>query len=175
MTAVQTERTRSRTKVRMYRTRNDLPQETRERMIALLNQQLADTSDLYSQTKQAHWNVRGPEFFQLHELFDELAAAVQGYVDLIAERATALGGEAAGTVRMAAENSRLPEYPTDLKRGLQHVEALAERYGNYAATVRRGIDESSEAGDMDTSDLLTEISRGVDKHLWFLEAHLQSE
>lgn len=175
MAAVHTEWSQNRPEVRMYCTRNDLPQETRERTIGLLNQQLADTTDRYTQTKQAHWNVHGPKFFQLHELFDELAEAVQGYVDLIAERATALGGEAAGTVRMAAENSRLPEYPTDLKRGLQHVEALVERYANYAATIRSGIAESADAGDADTSDLLTELSRGVDKHLWFLEAHLQSE
>jgi starvation-inducible DNA-binding protein len=161
--------------VRTLRTRNSLSQATRERMIALLNQHLADTSDLHSQTKQAHWNVRGPEFIQLHELFDDLAGSVLGYVDLIAERATALGGEAAGTVRMAAANSRLSEYPADLRRGLQHVEALAERYGDYANSTRRAIDQAAEAGDIDTSDLFTEISRGMDKHLWFLEAHLQSE
>jgi starvation-inducible DNA-binding protein len=159
---------------RLFPTRNDLPATVREQMIGLCNQQLADTSDLYSQTKQAHWNVRGPEFFQLHELFDQLAEAVEAYIDLIAERATALGGEARGTVRMAASDSRLPEYPTDLSRGMDHVNALVERYANYAATTRAALDASARAGDAATSDLFTEIERGVDKHLWFLEAHCQS-
>src|SRR5262249_43910701 len=123
----------------------------------------------------AHWNVKGPEFFQLHELFDDLAEGVEGYIDMVAERATALGGEAMGTVRMAASASRLAEYPTTLKRGIQHVEALAERYGQVAAGVRAAIDTADKVGDKDTADLFTEISRGLDKHLWFLEAHLQSE
>jgi starvation-inducible DNA-binding protein len=160
---------------RMFPTRNDLPERTRAEMIALCNQNLADISDLYSQTKQAHWNVRGPEFFQLHELFDQLAEGVEEYIDMVAERATALGGEALGTVRMAADASRLAEFPTTLRRGIQHVEALAERYGQTAANVREAIEISDKIGDMDTSDLFIEISRGLDKWLWFLEAHLQSE
>jgi starvation-inducible DNA-binding protein len=168
-------RTNGRTSTRMFKTHNDLPEDVRDQMVTLLNQQLADTTDLYTQTKQAHWNVRGPEFFQLHELFDQIAEAVESYTDLIAERATALGGEAAGTVRMAAQSSRIPEYPTGLRRGLQHVEALVERYGNYAASTRKAIDEATEAGDDGTADMFTEISRGIDKHLWFLEAHLQSD
>src|SRR3954463_4394869 len=94
----------------MFSTRNDLGREVRGPMVALLNQQLADTFDLYSQTKQAHWNVKGAQFYPLHELFDRLAGELEGYVDLIAERATALGGLAQGTVRLAAANSRLGEY-----------------------------------------------------------------
>jgi starvation-inducible DNA-binding protein len=160
---------------RTYRTRIDLPASVRERMIELLNQQLASTSDLYSQSKQAHWNVKGPEFFQLHELFDDLAESVEAFIDLVAERITALGGEALGTVRMAAQASQLPEYPTDLKRGLQHVEALADRFAHYGAATRKGIDVAAEAGDAGTADLLTEVVRTIDKQLWFLDAHLQSE
>ena len=156
-----------------YGTRNDLPAEVREQVITLLNQQLADTFDLFSQTKQAHWNVKGPEFFQLHELFDRLADEVEGYVDLIAERATALGGTAMGTARMSAAASRLEEYPVDVSRGLSSVEALAARYGALASSTRGAIDHSGQAGDADTADLFTEISRGLDKSLWFLEAHLQ--
>lgn len=159
---------------RTFVTCNDLPQVVRERMIALLNQQLADTADLYSQTKQAHWNVKGPEFYQLHELFDELAESVEGFIDAIAERVTALGGEACGTVRMAAAGSRLPEYPTALTRGLQHVEALAERYSQYAASARSGIDAAIEVGDAGTADLLTDVVRAIDKHLWSLDAHPQN-
>jgi starvation-inducible DNA-binding protein len=143
-------------------------------MVALLNQQLADTFDLYGQAKQAHWNVKGPQFHQLHELFDDLADQVSGYVDLIAERATALGGTALGTVRMAAEASRLTEYPLDAGGSLQHVEALAERFAALAATTRSAIEAAEKEGDAATADLLTEVSRGLDKSLWFLEAHLQA-
>jgi starvation-inducible DNA-binding protein len=159
----------------MVATRNDLPARVRERMVNLLNQQLADTADLYSQTKQAHWNVKGPEFYQLHLLFDQLAESIVELSDMIAERVTALGGFARGTVRMSASDSRLPEYPLHLSKGLQHVEALAERYAQYAAGVRADIDASADAGDQGTSDLLIEIVRTIDKEVWFLDAHLQSD
>ncbi len=156
-----------------FTTRIDLAPETREKMIALLNQQLADTFDLYSQIKQAHWNVKGAQFFQLHELFDKLAEEVEEYVDLIAERVTALGGVALGTARMSSAASRLPEFPVDVVDSLPTVEALATRYANLAATTRAAIDASAQQGDVDTSDLFTEVSRRLDKALWFLEAHLQ--
>ena len=152
----------------------DLPADRREKLIALLNQHLADTFDLYGQSKQAHWNVKGPQFHQLHELFDELADQVRGYVDLIAERATALGGTALGTVRMAAGTSRLTEYPLDAGGSMQYVEALAVRFAALAATTRAAIDAANNLGDADTADLFTEVSRGLDKSLWFLEAHLQA-
>jgi len=161
-------------KLKTYKTRNDLPAEVREQMITLLNQHLADTFDLYSQAKQAHWNVKGPEFFQLHELFDKLADGVQEYVDLIAERVTALGGTAAGTVRMSAAASRLDEYPLDVSHGLSSVEALAGAYASLAETSREAIETAERSDDADTADLFTEVSRGLDKSLWFLEAHLQS-
>jgi starvation-inducible DNA-binding protein len=158
----------------MFATRIDLPADKRAQLIELLNQQLADTFDLYSQTKQAHWNVKGSDFYQLHELFDELAAQVLEYVDMIAERATTLGGMAMGTARMAAANSRLEEYPADAVDGLQHVEALAERYARYAATARALIDTAiEEYGDQATGDMFNDITRAIDKSLWFLEAHLQ--
>ena len=151
----------------------DLSPATRGAMIELLNQELADTSDLYSQTKQAHWNVKGIHFYQLHLLFDQLAEKRQGEADELAERATELGGYALGTVRMAATNSRLPEIPTDINAGVDYVRALVERYGTHANAMRAAIDEADEAGDKDTADLFTEISRELDKDLWFLQAHLQ--
>jgi starvation-inducible DNA-binding protein len=159
----------------MFPTHIDIPRDKREKLIELLNQQVADTFDLYSQTKQAHWNVKGPQFFQLHELFDTIAESVEEHLDMLAERVTALGGTAMGTARMAAAASRLPEYPLDAIDGMQHVAALVERFGNYAATSRKAIDLADEYGDADTVDLFTEISRAIDKHLWFLEAHLQAE
>jgi starvation-inducible DNA-binding protein len=159
----------------MFSTRNDLTREVRVEMISLLNQQLADTFDLYSQTKQAHWNVKGVQFFQLHELFDKLAAEVLGYVDSIAERATSLGGLALGTVRMSAGNSQLPECELHVTDSLPTVEAIAERYAALAASTRQAIESADSRGDADTADLLTEVSRGLDKSLWFLEAHLQTQ
>ena len=158
---------------RMFRTSIDLPAEKREPLVELLNARLADTADLASQIKQAHWNVKGTDFYQLHILFDELAEEIREFVDKVAERATSLGGYARGTARMAAENSTLPEYPTGAVEGMEHVKALVERYALYARLVRDGIDQADDLGDKSTSDLFTEISRVVDKRLWFLEAHLQ--
>jgi starvation-inducible DNA-binding protein len=156
-----------------FPTRIDLAAEVRGPMIALLNQQLAGTFDLYSQTKQAHWNVKGAQFYALHELFDKLAEELEGYVDLIAERATALGGQAQGTVRLSAANSQLVEFPPEVTDSLPTVEALAERYAALAACTRKAIEAADSQGDADTTDLFTEVSRGLDKALWFLEAHLQ--
>jgi starvation-inducible DNA-binding protein len=164
----------TKTRNRTFPTSIDLAPDTREAMIDLCNQQLADSFDLYSQLKQAHWNVKGKDFFQLHELFDELAAGVLAQVDLIAERATALGGYAFGTARMAAANTELPEYPTDAVEGPEHLRALIDRYAAYCASTRRAIDTAAEAGDQSTADMFTEVSRQADKDLWFLEAHLQA-
>lgn len=161
-------------KAKTFKTKNDLAPEVRKKAIDLLNQHLADASDLYSQTKQAHWNVKGMHFYQLHLLFDTLADAVEEYIDLIAERATALGGTALGTVRMAAASSRLPEFPLTAVDGQQSVEALVARFAGLAKTSRAAIDAASDFGDADTADLFTEVSRGLDKHLWFLETHLTS-
>jgi starvation-inducible DNA-binding protein len=158
---------------KMFATRNNLSRETRGEMVPLLNQQLADTFDLYSQAKQAHWNVKGAQFFALHELFDKLAAELAAYVDMIAERATALGGLALGTMRMSAENSRLPECDLDVTESMPVVESLAERYAALGTSTRQAIETAEHHGDSDTADLFTEVSRGLDKALWFLEAHLQ--
>ncbi|BAZ12243.1 DNA starvation/stationary phase protection protein Dps [Calothrix sp. NIES-4071] len=159
---------------RLYPTRIDIPTDARKQIVVLLNKTLAATSDLKSQTKQAHWNVKGSDFYQLHELFDEIAGELEEYVDMFAERITALGGYAMGTVRMAAENSILSEYPTEILTGMEHVTSLAERFGPYAKHLREAIDTTDELGDVDTSDLYTEVSRTIDKRLWFLEAHLQA-
>jgi starvation-inducible DNA-binding protein len=156
-----------------YPTRIDVAAGARTTMVALLNQQLADTLDLYTQTKQAHWNVKGMHFIALHELFDKLAGEILSFVDDIAERATALGGIATGTARAAAGASRLPEFPLTGIHGHAALEALADRYALLAASTRKAIETASAAGDADTSDLFTGISRDLDKSLWFLEAHLQ--
>ena len=156
-----------------YRTSIDLDGETRAQIIEILNQQLADTFDLYSQTKQAHWNVKGAQFFQLHELYDQLATTLLGHVDTIAERATTLGGTANGTARQSAASSRLPDYPDNATGSQESLQALVERYAAIAATTRAAIDATDNLGDVDTSDLFTAVSRDIDKSLWFLEAHLQ--
>ena len=157
---------------RFYPTRIDLAADIRSQVVDILSQSLATTLDLKTQTKQAHWNVKGMDFLQLHELFDELASELEDYVDMVAERITALGSIAMGTARIAASDSILPEYPYDIVTGEEHVIALAERFAAYAAHVRTAIEQTGELGDADTSDLYTEISRTIDKRLWFLEAHL---
>lgn len=156
----------------LYDSRIDLSPNTRSAVATILGQTLACTIDLKTQTKQAHWNVRGLDFYQLHELFDEMASELEEYVDMVAERITALGGIAYGTARIAAEKSILPEYALDAVDGKAHITALAERFAIYGKHVREAIDQTDSAGDADTADLYTEISRTIDKRLWFLEAHL---
>jgi starvation-inducible DNA-binding protein len=156
-----------------FTTRIDIPADKRAELVSLLNKSLATAFDLYSQTKQAHWNVKGKNFFQLHELFDETAAEVLTYVDELAERATALGGYATGTVRMAASESSLPEYPTTAIEGMEHIAALSNAYAAFGEHVRQAIDKCDDLADKSSADLYTEISRAIDKRLWFLEAHIQ--
>jgi len=159
----------------MNPTKNDIPKSAREKVAALLNARLADTADLAYQAKQAHWNVKGPHFEELHELFDEVYTGVQGYADEIAERAVQLGGQVHGTVRAAAKNSSLPEYPLNITGGLDHAEALSDVLAAYGKRIRKDIDKADAWGDPGTADLLTEISQGIDKFLWMVEAHLQDD
>lgn len=159
---------------RTFKTAIGVPEATRSEMHGLLDQQLADAFDLMSQVKQAHWNVKGNDFWQLHKLFDEVAGRAAEWVDLLAERITALGGYAHGTVRMAAASSRLPEFPTDITDGMDYVQATAERLAAFTNGTREAIDAADEAGDANTADLFTEISRCADTYLYYLEAHLQA-
>lgn len=155
-----------------YPTRIDLAVDIRTTAVSILSQTLASSLDLKTQTKQAHWNVKGMDFIQLHELFDEMASELEEFVDMVAERITALGAVAKGTARVAAETSILPEYPLDAVGGKEHLIALADRYAVYGKHLREAIEQTDAAGDADTADLYTEISRAIDKRLWFLEAHL---
>ncbi|VTU00365.1 ferritin dps family protein : Ferritin Dps family protein OS=Chloroflexus aggregans (strain MD-66 / DSM 9485) GN=Cagg_3484 PE=3 SV=1: Ferritin [Gemmataceae bacterium] len=155
-----------------FPTRIDIPADRRDKVVALLNQQLADTFDLYSQTKFAHWNVKGPHFIALHKLFDELADDVLENVDEIAERLTALGGVANGTARQAAAATRVPEFPVGTHKGMEVVAAVADRFGALGTSTREAIDRADALGDKDTADLFTGISRDLDQALYFLEAHL---
>ena len=159
----------------MFKTKNDLPEATRVKAIELLNARLADCKDLQTQVKQAHWNVKGPNFISLHLLFDKINDDVEDYVDEIAERAVQLGGVAEGTARMVAKRSSLAEYPAGAVDGRSHVEALSSALAAFGKSARKAIDQSDELGDLDTADLFTEVSRGIDKWLWFVEAHLQAE
>jgi starvation-inducible DNA-binding protein len=159
---------------RKFATRIDIAEGSRDQLVQLLNARLADTFDLYSQLKQAHWNVKGSDFIQLHLLYDEIAESVLEYVDTVAERATALGGLALGTARLAAANSSLDEYPLDAVAGMETVAAITDRLAAYGAATRAAIDAALELEDQDTADLFIEISRTIDKHLWFVEAHQQA-
>lgn len=157
-----------------YATRNDLPKEARSAVIDLLDARLADAVDLQTQMKQAHWNVKGPTFLSLHELFDKIHGDVATYVDLLAERAVQLGGVARGTARQVAARSTLSEYPA-ARDGRQHLEAVAAALAAFGKSVRAAIDRTDSLGDKDTAELFTEISRGVDQWLGFVEAHLHAE
>ncbi|MBS1993695.1 MAG: DNA starvation/stationary phase protection protein Dps [Cyanobacteria bacterium SZAS LIN-3] len=156
-----------------YHSKIDLSDDLRKKVVAKLQITLAATADLTSMAKQAHWNVKGSRFYQLHILFDETYNEINEYIDMVAERITALSGYAHGTVRMSAKASPLPEYPDNITCGEKHLEALIERYAIYAKHVREHIDAMTNLGDAGTADMYTEISRAVDKRLWFLEAHLE--
>jgi starvation-inducible DNA-binding protein len=159
----------------MYSTRNDLPAEQRSQLERLLNARLADALDLESASKQAHWNVKGPQFIALHQLFDQVHTSIEQHVDAIAERITALGGTAHGTVQAVASASSLAPYPQQISDGVEHLEALSDRLGDFGKKIRAAIAASDELGDADTADLFTGVSRDADKYLWFLEAHLQGK
>lgn len=157
----------------LFATKNDLPEATRIQVSALLNQRLADCIDLQTQCKQAHWNVKGANFIALHQLFDDINEDVEQYVDLLAERIVQLGGVAEGTARSVAAQSTLTDYPSSLATGEAHVDALSTALAAFGAGARKAIEELDELEDADSVDILTEISRGTDKWLWFVEAHMQ--
>ena len=170
MTTTRGRETRSNAK-KMRETRNDIPESTRSAVAKLLNARLADCVDLQTMCKQAHWNVRGPQFIALHKLFDKVNEAVSEYADLLAERVVQLGGMAEGTARVAAQRSTLTEYPLGITTGVEHVTALSGVLAQFGKKVRTGIEETQDLDDADSADILTEISRGLDKWLWFVEVH----
>lgn len=157
-----------------YISRNDLAEHVRKEACALLQARLSDALDLEAQAKQAHWNVKGPHFLQLHELFDRLHDEVEAFVDLIAERITALGHVADGRVATTAAASALYGYPLEATGGEAHLKAMAGSLGAFGGLMRAAIRQADALGDADTADLFTQISRECDKQLWFLEAHLQA-
>ncbi len=159
----------------IFSTRIDIDLAERQPLIDLLNQQLVDTFDMVSLIKQAHWNVKGPQFIALHQLFDDLAAGLTGYVDILAERITALGGWALGTVRMAAKASRLDAYPPGLVADMETVSYLSDQMARLAASTRAAAERAESLRDMGTNDLFIEVVRDLDKWLWFLEAHIQTQ
>jgi starvation-inducible DNA-binding protein len=159
----------------VYKTKIDLSEKMRRNVVVILNDRLAEGIDLQSQIKQAHWNVKGPHFIALHELFDKISDVVLEQIDEIAERITSLGGTAEGTVAVAAKRSKLKNYPLSITSGKDHLFYLSTQVAAFGKAVRSAIDDTDELGDKDTADLLTGISRDLDKYLWFLEAHLQEK
>ncbi|MAP18179.1 MAG: DNA starvation/stationary phase protection protein Dps [Aurantimonas sp.] len=162
------------TKTKMHKTMNPISENIRGSMVELLQTHLATAVDITYQTKQAHWNVKGMNFIAVHELFDDLHEETEEYVDTIAERLTAIGGQAHGTVQAASENSLLDPYPLDLVKSEDHLKRLTESYAKWSAAIEKGIEEASEAGDPLTEDLLTAIGRGLDKGIYFMESHFQA-
>ena len=159
----------------MYQSHLDLSSHVRKGAIALLQARLSDSIDLEAQMKQAHWNVKGRDFFQLHELFDKIHGEVEDFVDTIAERITALGGVADGRVQTTAKNTSLYEYSLEAHGGEAHLKAVAAALAQFGKATRADIGHAAELGDADTADVFTEISRETDKQLWFAEAHLMAD
>jgi starvation-inducible DNA-binding protein len=155
----------------LWKTQNDLAESVREPAIRLLNEHLTGAIDLTLQAKQAHWNVKGPNFSALHLLFDEVAEGLDELSDELAERAVALGGLAHGTIQVVARDTRLPAYSLELTWGCDHVQALSTALAQFGKSVRSAIAAADETGDAGTADLFTQASRTVDKLLWKMEAH----
>jgi starvation-inducible DNA-binding protein len=155
----------------MHPTHNTLAEGIRAQSVELLNKHLAAAIDLHAQTKQAHWNVRGPGFIAVHELFDKVSEAVEDYSDMIAERAGGLGGTAHGTLQVAAARTFLIPYDLGVADEQSHIFAVASALAAFGQSAREAISLATKYGDADTADLFTEISRGIDKQLWFVESH----
>lgn len=149
-----------------------LDQKTRSAVVELLNARLADGIDLALIIKQAHWNMRGPNFIAVHELMDQFRDDMDAGNDLIAERAAQLGGAVFGTTQTVAESTTVKPYPVNIFSVEDHLNALIDRFSTVANAIRDAIDAAEEAGDADTADIFTEVSRTLDKNLWFLESHL---
>ena len=158
----------------MYKSPSHLPEDARVKIVETLNARLADGLDLHSQIKVAHWNIKGPQFAALHPLFETFAVGLANFNDGIAERAVTLGGRAYGTVRHVSKSSRLPEYPQDTTRDLDHVRLLAERFETFLDGVRESRVAGEKLGDTDTVDLLTQVVTEFEKHAWFLRASLEA-
>lgn len=159
----------------MPSTRNDMPRPLRTKMVALLNARLADALDLYSHAKQAHWNVKGPNFIALHELFDSLAQQADAHADLIAERAVQLGGLVNAAARHVAAESTLPPFKPGLSDWKDCTKALADSLASFGKSVRKAIETADNAGDAATADLFTSLTRDIDKSLWLVESHLRGD
>lgn len=155
----------------MQKTHNTLSENIRGQSIDLLNKHLAAAIDLHAQVKQAHWNVRGLAFIAVHELFDKVADEVEEFSDLLAERAAALGGTAEGTVQVAAKETFLKPYKLGIADEVQHIEAVASALAKFGESVRESIDKTDDLGDPTTADLFTQISRGIDQQIYFVESH----
>ena len=158
---------------RLHKTNNDTKNNAKAVSMQCLQARLADSIDLGLVTKQAHWNLKGPQFIGIHLMLDTFRTAQDEWADMMAERIVQLGGTAKGTVQVVNAETSLPAYPTDIYAIADHLKALIDRYAACANAIRKNIDDTDDAGDRDTSDLLTEVSRGLDKQLWFLEAHTQ--
>lgn len=158
---------------RLHKTNNDTKSNAKAVSMEVLQARMADGIDLSLVTKQAHWNLKGPQFIGVHTMLDGFRTEQDEWVDMMAERITQLGGTARGTVQEVNRETSLPPYPTDIYAVADHIKALIDRYAQFANAVRQNIDDTDEAGDPGTADLLTEVSRGIDKQLWFLEAHTQ--
>lgn len=160
-------------KTPIHPTKNTQNENLRRSMIELLQVHLASSIDISYQAKQAHWNVKGHNFYGTHLLFDTLHEQAEGYVDTIAERLTALGGQARGTVHASSEATILDPYPLDLVDSMDHLKRLSDSYAKWGGALKEAVKESDDAGDDLTADLFTEVARGVDKSLYFLESHFQ--
>ena len=148
-----------------------LEDNARKTAISELQACMSDGLSLSMSLKQAHWNLKGPNFIAVHELLDGVKTRLDPNIDDMAERIQQLDGTAVGTVEEVARATRLEPYPTNLTSAEDHLREVADRLRAYGERVRAAIDTVDEAGDADSADILTAASRQADKDLWFIESH----
>jgi len=159
-------------KQKMVPTALDMATENRKKLAAILNQTLADMSDLKSHAKQAHWNLRGENFVSYHKLADKVADEADAAADSVAERCAQIGGYVYGLLSHAAKNTTVPAFPEDVNDEEDCMDALLESVSHICGTCRKNIAATQDLSDYATSDMYIDITRAFDKLAWMLNASL---
>ena len=136
-----------------------------------LNQQVANWTVAYTKLHNFHWYVKGPNFFSLHEKFEELYNEASQYVDDLAERILAIGGNPVGTLKESLEISIVDEAGKNYSAE-QMVEAFSNDLTHISEQLVKSIEVAGEAGDDVSEDMFIGMKNSVDKHNWMFKSYL---
>ncbi|MHA6804566.1 Dps family protein [Salinifilum ghardaiensis] len=143
----------------------------RDTALRVLQSTLVDLVDLHLVGKQAHWNVVGEKFRDVHRQLDELVTAARGFADEVAERAVTIGGSPDGRASTVAGNSELASLEAGWKGDREVIEVVVTSLAGMISRLRERIDETGKA-DPVTQDLLIRISGEIEKSHWMWQAQL---